>query len=101
MTADSKDRWTIRGVPSDMRDRVSDAAKARNITVGAWLMEVVKAALAAQPNDTAPTDTPSPLEARIAVLEARIDALEADRVQKPVSAPLDAVEPVEPAQIRP
>jgi predicted DNA-binding protein (UPF0251 family) len=77
MTVDSEDRWTIRGVPLDVRQRSSAAAKARGISVGAWLVEIVEAALAAQSDKPIPTDTTSPLADRVTMLEAQMEAMAA------------------------
>jgi hypothetical protein len=34
-------RWTVRGVPSNVRDMATKAAKSRGMTVGDWLAEII------------------------------------------------------------
>lgn len=34
-------RWTVRGVPSNIRDMATKAAKSRGMTVGDWLAEMI------------------------------------------------------------
>ena len=39
------DRWTVRGVPTKLQKAAGDAARARGLTLGQWLGEVLGAAL--------------------------------------------------------
>lgn len=39
------DRWTVRGVPSKLQKAAGDAARAKGLTLGQWLGEVLAAAL--------------------------------------------------------
>ncbi|MEK0085021.1 hypothetical protein [Benzoatithermus flavus] len=39
------DRWTVRGVPAKLQKAAGDAARARGLTLGQWLSEVLTAAL--------------------------------------------------------
>jgi hypothetical protein len=40
------DRWTVRGVPGKLQKGAGDAARARGLTLGQWLSEVLTVALA-------------------------------------------------------
>ncbi|HEX6016017.1 MAG TPA: hypothetical protein VFY87_30290 [Geminicoccaceae bacterium] len=44
--AQKADRWTVRGVPSKLQKAAGDAARARGLTLGQWLGEVLTTALA-------------------------------------------------------
>ena len=39
------DRWTVRGVPAKLQKAAGDAARARGLTLGQWLGEVLSSAL--------------------------------------------------------
>ena len=39
------DRWTVRGVPAKLQKAAGDAARARGLTLGQWLSEVLSSAL--------------------------------------------------------
>ena len=39
------DRWTVRGVSTKLQKAAGDAARARGLTLGQWLSEVLTAAL--------------------------------------------------------
>ena len=39
------DRWTVRGVPSGLQKAAGDAARAKGLTLGQWLCEVLSEAL--------------------------------------------------------
>ena len=39
------DRWTVRGVPTKLQKAAGDAARARGLTLGQWLGEVLSSAL--------------------------------------------------------
>jgi hypothetical protein len=42
MSSDAGDaRWTVRGVPSNIRNMATKAAKSRGMTVGDWLAETI------------------------------------------------------------
>lgn len=43
---DDPDRWTVRNVPAQVRDTAAQQAFARNITVGEWLSDLVRDAVA-------------------------------------------------------
>lgn len=66
------DRWTVRGVPGKLQKAAGDAARARGLTLGGWLSEVLTAALAQR--------TRAPAEAAAAweeAIERRLAGLEA------------------------
>jgi hypothetical protein len=72
------DRWTIRGIAPDLQRRVRERAEAKRYTVG----EVVTAALEAwleAPQGIAQSQNTLALEdlaARLAEIQARLDAIE-------------------------
>lgn len=68
------DRWTVRGVPARLQKGAGDAARARGLTLGQWLSEVVDAALAARPRRPAEMAEPweQMVERRLARLEAAV-----------------------------
>jgi hypothetical protein len=39
------DRWTVRGVPAKLQKAAGDAARAKGLTLGQWLSEVLGSAL--------------------------------------------------------
>ena len=43
--ADRAGRWTVRGVAAGLQKAAGDAARARDLTLGQWLTEVVEDAL--------------------------------------------------------
>ena len=42
------DRWTVRGVSARLQKSAGDAARARGLTLGQWLSEVLSSSLAAR-----------------------------------------------------
>ena len=65
------DRWTVRGVPARLQKAAAEAAWAADLTMGAWLSQLVEQAVA----DSLPPSEPSVIE-RFAVIERRLDKLE-------------------------
>lgn len=45
VAADKAGRWTVRGVSAGLQKAAGDAARARGLTLGQWLTEVVEAAV--------------------------------------------------------
>lgn len=83
-------RWTVRGVPSALQKAAGDAARARGLTLGQWLSEVVEAA-------AGPGTAASPAAADAGwteAIERRLDRLEravfaatgADAASEPAAA---------------
>ena len=68
------DRWTVRGVPARLQKAAGDAARARGLTLGQWLGEVLGAALPRR--GAAPAEVTErwkqALEQRLARLEAAV-----------------------------
>lgn len=74
-------RWTIRGVPSPVRDMALHAAEARGMNVGDWVAEAIVAfARAAEKDARAPglpaTEPPPDLVGMIQRLDERLSRLE-------------------------
>ena len=68
------DRWTVRGVPTKLQKAASDAARARGLTLGQWLGEVLGSALPqrrAAPAEAAERWEQA-IERRLAKLEAAV-----------------------------
>lgn len=68
------DRWTVRGVPAKLQKAAGDAARARGLTLGQWLSEVLTATLpkgARQPAQAAERWEEA-VERRLAHLEATV-----------------------------
>lgn len=68
---DKASRWTVRGVAVPLQRSAGDAARARGLTLGQWLSEVVEGALADQPErqTTVAGSWRETVEARLARLE--------------------------------
>ena len=83
-------RWTVRGVPSALQKAAGDAARARGLTLGQWLTEVVEAAAgqgaAASPAAAAAGWTEA-IERRLDRLEREVfAAAAADTAAEPAAA---------------
>jgi len=74
-------RWTVRGIPSNVRDIATKTAENRGMTVGDWLAEtIVKVSRADTEGVSA--DVPGPtLEATVKALNERLTKIESDRSQ--------------------
>jgi hypothetical protein len=68
------DRWTVRGVPAKLQKAAGDAARARGLTLGQWLGEVLSSALPRR--GSAPAEVTErweqAVEQRLARLEAAV-----------------------------
>ncbi len=73
--AQKSDRWTVRGVSGKLQKSAGDAARARGLTLGQWLSEVLTVALAHQ-RSGAPAEAAGgweqAVERRLADLEAAV-----------------------------
>jgi hypothetical protein len=80
------DRWTVRGVPAKLQKAAGDAARARGLTLGQWLGEVLSSALPRRGN--APVEATErweqAVEQRLGRLEAAV--FERDTVSSSTSA---------------
>lgn len=65
------DRWTVRGVPAKLQKAAGDAARARGLTLGQWLSEVLTTALPQRARG------PETAEAWEMAIERRVARLEA------------------------
>lgn len=82
------DRWTVRGVPTRLQKAAGDAARARGLTLGQWLSEVLTAALPqrkALPAEAAERWEQA-VERRLARLEAAVFENDAARPEAGVAA---------------
>ena len=72
--------WTVRGIPPELQTQVSAAAKTARQTLGEWTAAALTAALSGGDRDEAAKGLRAgrfdDIEAHIAVLERRIDALD-------------------------
>lgn len=67
------DRWTVRGVPARLQKAAGDLARARGLTLGQWLSDVLTGATARSarpPSNGASVD--DSIERRLARLEAEV-----------------------------
>ncbi len=78
-------RWTVRGVPPQVREMALKAAEGRNMTVGDWLAETIvgavrgqaKLEVAAPPRVNLPAvETPQDLLSMLHVMDERLSRLE-------------------------
>ncbi len=80
------DRWTVRGVPAKLQKAAGDAARARGLTLGQWLGEVLSSALPRR--GRAPAEATErweqAVEQRLARLEAAV--FDTDRAASGASA---------------
>ena len=80
------DRWTVRGVPAKLQKAAGDAARARGLTLGQWLGEVLSSALPRR--GRAPAEArerwEQAVEQRLARLEAAV--FDTDRAASGASA---------------
>lgn len=85
-------QWVVRGVDQALAKRLVELAAQQRRKTGEVLNEALAAYLD-QSEDTAPTNTTSPLEARVMALEARLEAMAVELHQRADGKPVDAVEP--------
>lgn len=69
--AEGGDRWTVRGVPARLQKAAAEAAWAADLTMGAWLSQLVEQAVAG----SLPPSQPSAIE-RFETIERRLDKIE-------------------------
>ena len=69
--AEQGDRWTVRGVPARLQKAAAEAAWAADLTMGAWLSQLVEEAVAG----SLPPSEPSTIE-RLEEIERRLDMIE-------------------------
>jgi hypothetical protein len=67
------DRWMIRGVDPATRRAVKAAAEAEGMSVGRWVRRALSAALDAAAASPSTADT---MDARLRLIEARLDVVE-------------------------
>ena len=82
--ADRAGRWTVRGVAAGLQKAAGDAARARDLTLGQWLTEVVEDALGGA------GARPSAAAGWSEAIERRLDRLERavfDRQDAPADRP--------------
>lgn len=92
MSSDAADaRWTVRGVPLNVRAMATKAAEKQGLTVGDWLAEAVIAysrgkvssagdGLSADGGSNVPAmPLPSELPALLSDIQARLNAIEAEK----------------------
>jgi len=70
-------RWTVRGVPANVRAIASRGAIARNLTLGDWLSEAIIAY--GKGDSQVPTITSEKVVDQLQALTDRLDKLEAER----------------------
>ena len=84
--AEQGDRWTVRGVPARLQKAAAEAAWAADLTMGAWLSQLVEDAVAG----TLPPTEPSTIE-RFEAIERRLErvekSLQIDTGQRPSKRP--------------
>lgn len=84
---DAQDRWTVRGVPTNIRKLAVASAESRGLTVGDWVAEAIAAharadtnGLSADARSNVPAAMPSPEIAQaLETLSDRLTKLEQDR----------------------
>ena len=87
---DAQDRWTVRGVPLNVRSLAVVSASQRGLTVGDWVAEAVVAYAKTSPSDTAgnsaagssnvpATNALPDLVVLVKSLNERLTAIESDR----------------------
>jgi len=72
------DKWTVRGVPTNVRRLASAEAEARGMTVGDWVSEAI-AAYAKGKAGVPATSQPENVTDALAAVMRRLEAIEADR----------------------
>ena len=75
------DRWTVRGVPAKLQKAAGDAARARGLTLGQWLGEVLSSALPQR--GVAPAEATERWEEAIEQRLARLEAVVLERDATP------------------
>jgi len=79
-SADAADaRWTVRGVPSNVRDMAVNAANRRGMTVGDWLAEAVVKFSRSDEKQVSADVPAATLTDTVKALEDRLTKLEADK----------------------
>jgi hypothetical protein len=86
------DRWTVRGVPGKLQKAAGDAARARGLTLGQWLGEVLSSALPRRGSASAEATErwEQAIEQRLARLEAAVfdkDAVASGVAAAPAARP--------------
>jgi hypothetical protein len=71
-------RWTVRGVPGELQKAAGDAARARGMTLGQWLTELLDGATHGEPGAST--------SSWAAAIESRLDRLEAALMEPGTSA---------------
>lgn len=89
--ASKGERWTVRGVPTKLQKAAGDAARARGLTLGQWLSEVLAGALPKRAR--APAEAAARWEEAIERRLARLEAAVFDRAAEPGSASTAAAGP--------
>ena len=67
------DRWTVRGVPAKLQKAAGDAARAKGLTLGQWLGQVLGAALPRR--GVEPVETTQRWEEAVEQRLARLEAV--------------------------
>ena len=78
------DRWTVRGVSTKLQKAAGDAARARGLTLGQWLSEVLAGALPQRAR--APAEAAAQWEQAIERRLARLEAAVFEKTAKPEAA---------------
>ncbi len=79
---DKTSRWTVRGVPAQLQKAAGDAARARGMTLGQWLTELLDSAT--RVNEAAATSGwAAEVEDRLARLEASVMEPETTEASQP------------------
>jgi hypothetical protein len=80
------DRWTVRGVPTKLQKAAGDAARAKGMTLGQWLSQVLGSSLPRR--GVAPAETTQRWEEAVEQRLARLEAvvLVSERAATGVSA---------------
>jgi hypothetical protein len=73
-TRDVRGRWTVRGVPEELRRKASAAARRRGLKLGAWVSEAIQIAL--DPDSKRKSGMRAKVELSLKTLAARVDRLE-------------------------
>ncbi len=84
-TSDTADaRWTVRGVPLNVREMAVSGAKERNMTVGDWLAEIIvlnRKSHTADDKTNLPTRPLPDLIELVDTMNERLTAMESERSQ--------------------
>ena len=91
--ADRAGRWTVRGVAAGLQKAAGDAARARDLTLGQWLTEVVEGALGgadARPPAAAAAGWSEAIERRLDRLERAVFDRQDAPADRPTAEPAPA-----------